>query len=54
VYGTSGSEAAGISGNVPVVMRQTMEVIKEATGVDMAKIMESNTQIIAGEAKIKR
>ena len=53
VYGTSGSEAAGISGNVPVVMRQTMEVIKEATGVDMAKIMESNTQIIAGEAKIK-
>lgn len=53
VYGTSGSEAAGISGNVPVVMRQTMEVIKEATGVDMAKIMESNTKIIAGEAKIK-
>ena len=54
VYGTSGSEASGISGNVPVVMRQTMEVIKEATGVDMAKIMESNTQIIAGEAKIKK
>ncbi|MBR1733322.1 MAG: flotillin family protein, partial [Alloprevotella sp.] len=54
VYGTTGAEAAGISGNVPVVKRQTMEVIKEATGVDMAKIMESNTQIIAGEAKIKK
>lgn len=54
VYGTSGSEAAGISGNVPVVMRQTMEVIKEATGVDMAQIMENNTQVIAGEAKIKK
>ena len=54
VYGTSGSEAAGISGNVPVVMRQTMEVIKEATGVDMASIMQNNTQVIAGEAKIKK
>ena len=54
VYGTSGSEAAGISGNVPVVMRQTMEVIKEATGVDMAQIVENNTQVIAGEAKIKK
>ncbi len=53
VYGTTGSEAAGISGNVPVVMRQTMEVIKEATGVDMTKIMENNTKIVAGEAKIK-
>lgn len=54
VYGTSGSEAAGISGNVPVVMRQTMEVIKEATGVDMASIMQNNSQVIAGEAKIKK
>ena len=54
VYGTTGAEAAGISGNVPVVMRQTMEVIKEATGVDMAEIMQNNTQVIAGEAKIKK
>ena len=54
VYGTTGAEAAGISGNVPVVMRQTMEVIKEATGVDMADIMQNNTKVIAGEAKIKK
>ena len=54
VYGTTGAEAAGISGNVPVVMRQTMEVIKEATGVDMADIMQNNSKVIAGEAKIKK
>ena len=54
VYGTTGAEAAGISGNVPVVMRQTMEVIKEATGVDMADIVQNNSKVIAGEAKIKK
>ena len=31
-----------------------MEVIKEATGVDMADIMQNNSKVIAGEAKIKK
>lgn len=36
VYGTNGSEASGISGNVP-------DIVKDATGVDMADIMKANT-----------
>lgn len=53
VYGTSGAEAAGLSGNVPVVLKQAMEVIHNATGVDLQKIMEDNSQVIAGSADIK-
>lgn len=53
VYGTTGAEAAGLSGNVPVVLKQAMEVIHNATGVDLQKIMEDNSQVIAGSADIK-
>ena len=31
-----------------------MKLIKEATGVDMADIMQNNSKVIAGEAKIKK
>lgn len=47
VYGTNGSEAAGLSGNVPVVMAQAMETIKSATGVDLQSIMQDNTKVVA-------
>ncbi len=39
VYGTNGSEASGISGNI----KQTRDIVKDATGVDMADIMKANT-----------
>lgn len=54
VYGTSGSEASGLSGNVPVVMAQTMETMKSATGVDLGKIMQDNSNVIAASAEIKK
>lgn len=53
VYGTTGSEASGISGNVPVVMQQTMETMKAATGVDLKQIMEKNSTVIAANADVK-
>lgn len=40
VYGTNGSEA---SGNVPAIIKQTRDIVKDATGVDMADIMKANT-----------
>lgn len=43
VYGTNGSEASGISGNVPAIIKQTRDIVKDATGVDMADIMKANT-----------
>ncbi|MBO5005526.1 MAG: flotillin family protein [Clostridia bacterium] len=42
VYGTNGSEASGISNNVPIVMKQTFDVVKDATGFDMTDIMKAN------------
>lgn len=43
IYGTTGAEVAGMSNNVPAVMKQTFDVIKDVTGVDMSDIMRSNT-----------
>ena len=40
VYGTNSSEA---SGNVPAIIKQTRDIVKDATGVDMADIMKANT-----------
>lgn len=54
VYGTTGSEAAGISGNVPVIMQQTMETLKAATGVDLKGIMENNSNIVTASAELKK
>lgn len=50
IYGTTGGEVSGISQNVPTVMKQTFDVVKSVTGVDMADIMKSNTL----EAKVNR
>jgi len=54
VYGTTGNEAAGISGNVPVIMKQTMETMKAATGVDLGEIMQNNTSVVAAAAEVKK
>jgi flotillin len=45
VYGTTGNEVSGLSGNVPVLMKQTMDVVKEATGVDLSRIMQDNSTV---------
>ena len=34
---------SGISGNVPVLMAQTIEAMKEATGIDMKEIVRANS-----------
>lgn len=43
VYGNTGAEAAGIANNVPTIIKQTRDIIKDTTGVDMADIMKANT-----------
>lgn len=43
IYGTTGGEMSGVSQNVPAVMKQTFDVVKNATGVDMADIMKAST-----------
>lgn len=43
IYGTSGQEISGVSGNVPAVIKQTFDVLKSTTGVDMADIVRANS-----------
>lgn len=38
-----GGDASSVSGNVPTVMRQTMDVLTSVTGVDMSKLVAANT-----------
>ena len=37
------SGVSGVSGNVPVLMAQTLETMKEATGIDMKEIVRANS-----------
>lgn len=43
IYGQTGSEVAGMSQNVPVVMQRTFDIVKETTGVDLADVMKAET-----------
>lgn len=43
IYSTNGSEVSQMSGNVPVLIKQTMDVVSEATGVDMRGIIRANS-----------
>lgn len=43
IYGSSGQEAAGVSQNVPAVMKKTFDIVKDTTGVDLADVMKSDT-----------
>ena len=38
-----GGDASTVSGNVPAVMKQTMDVLSSVTGVDMTKLVAANT-----------
>lgn len=43
IYGSDGNGVSQMSGNVPVIIKQTMDVVSDTTGVDMAEIMEKST-----------
>lgn len=44
IYGGSdGNGVAGVSANVPVVIKQTFDTVSNATGVDLSKILEAHT-----------
>jgi flotillin len=43
IYGQTGGEMSGIAQNVPAVMKQTFDVVKNVTGVDLADVMKSET-----------
>ena len=43
IYGTTGTELGGISNNVPSVMKQSFDIVKDVTGVDLADVMKANT-----------
>lgn len=43
IYGTNGNGVGEMSGNVPVLIKQTMDVVSDTTGVNMTEIMEKTT-----------
>ena len=43
IYGSDGNGVSQMSGNVPVIIKQTMDVVSDTTGVDMSEIMEKST-----------
>ena len=50
IIGSNGDGVSNVSGNVPLVLAQTMEAVKEATGVDMTEIIRANSY----DAKVTR
>lgn len=50
IFGGDASGVTGVTGNVPVLMAQTFQTIKEATGVDLGEIVRANSL----EAKTNR
>lgn len=50
IYGSNGDGVSQMSGQVPTVIKQTMDTVADATGVDMTKIMEASTL----EAAVKK
>lgn len=43
IIGGDASGVSGVSGNVPVLLAQTMQTVKEATGIDMADIVRASS-----------
>ena len=43
IYGTTGNEAAGIAQNVPTLIKSSMDVLTDVTGVDMKEIVKTKT-----------
>ena len=53
IYGSTGSEVGGISQNVPAVMKQTFDVVKNVTGVDMGDVLRAGTIAAKTDKNIK-
>lgn len=53
IYGSDGVGINQLSGNVPAVIKQTMDTVADATGVDMREIM-SNSTLEAAVKKTKK
>ena len=53
IYGSTGSEVGGISQNVPAVMKQTFDVVKDVTGVDMGDVLRAGTISAKTDKNIK-
>ena len=43
IYSSDGGGVSSLSGNVPVAIKQAFDVLKSATGVDMADIMKAGS-----------
>ena len=43
IYGQSGAEMSGVSENIPVNIRRTFDIVKNATGVDLGDVMKAET-----------
>ena len=43
IYGSSGNEASGIAQNVPTLIKSSMDVLSDVTGVDMKEIVKTKT-----------
>ena len=54
IYGTSGQDAAGVSGMVPSVIKQSFDVIQSATGVDMTKVVQEKTNLVGAGVDINK
>lgn len=50
IIGGDSNGVSGMSGNVPIILAQVMESIKESTGVDMKEIIRANSY----DAKVNR
>ena len=54
IYGTSGQDATGVSGMVPTVVKQSFDVIKSATGVDMGQLVQEKAKIVGAGVDINQ
>lgn len=54
IYGSSGQDATGVSGMVPTVVKQSFDVIKSATGVDMGQLVQEKTKIVGAGVDINQ
>jgi flotillin len=43
IYSSDGGGISSMSGNVPIAIKQAFDVLKSATGVDMAEIMKAGS-----------
>lgn len=43
IYGTTGQEVSGFTASTPIVMKQMIETVKNATGFDMTEVMKGET-----------